>query len=514
MGKKKSVVLMTLITIVILVFCALVAFPVVTVPGSNGIKSWNPIAMHYDLGAEFSGGHYAYYYPNGVITETEYENNLAALEGEEAEDYQASYKQYKKDGVATSLYLSTDEDDRIWSNGEVSAPFKAAFNEAVDLVSARFAARAAKTGSTYRVSVVDDFAIRVELSASEVSESMTSASYASQAFTQFANTGSLTFEMGGETVDQLTKEVTVNDLVKKVSVKKQYKIAYIKMTFTALGKEMLKDLQASEDTSATLDLKISTSDEALLQIGAAHINSKNQVEIGVQYQKESLYADTLCILINSALENGAVYIDGNEITPLTLVAPTSSEIRTYEPVYGNALIWIYVAVLAVLVALAVFGIVKMGGFGVMNVYTSLTYTIIAAICFGYITGGVFVVSLGSIFVFLAGLALTNVLHTYIYHAIKAEAKLGKTVQSSVKNGYKKTLWTVVDTYAVLLLGAIALLIGAASLNTIACQAIICIFTGAFCNIAWGRAINCMLLSASKDKYKYFHFVREDDGDDE
>lgn len=47
----------------------------------------------------------------------------------------------------------------------------------------------------------------------------------------------------------------------------------------------------------------------------------------------------------------------------------------------------------------------------------------------------------------------------------------------------------------------------------ALQALICIATGAFCNLLWTRFINCMLLSASKNKYKYFRFVREEDDDE-
>ncbi len=512
MGKKKSVVLMTLITIVLVVLCALVAFPKIPL-GKGGIKTWNPIAMQYDLGGEFSGGHYAYYYPNGVITETEYK---ALTEDEQ--------KEYARHGE-TSLYLSKDEEDCILvAEGEsyvVAEPFKTAFNQAVDTLSARFAERAAHTGSTYKVSIIDDYAIRVDLSAAENSDEQTSETYASNAFTQLASFGELTFSVGGSTVDELTAEdASIKDLIKSVSVKTQYKIAYVKINFTSAGKAMLKDFKANEtttdsngsQTTNTLDLKVG--DTTLLSITSEHINGKNQVEYGVSYDGEVLNAHTLVTLINSAMEKGDIYIADNDATPFRLTAPTNVEIRSYEPVYGDILIWVYVAILVALVALCALAIVKMGGFGVMNAYTSITYTVIAAICFAFITRGVFVVSLESVFVFLAGLALTNLIHSYIYRAIKAEVMQGKTVQSSVKKGYKKTIWTVVDIYAVLLLGGIALLLGVASLNTVACQAIICILAGAFCNLLWGRVINVMLLSASKDKYKYFRFVREDDGDDE
>jgi len=65
----------------------------------------------------------------------------------------------------------------------------------------------------------------------------------------------------------------------------------------------------------------------------------------------------------------------------------------------------------------------------------------------------------------------------------------------------------------LLFGALALLIGAAGLNTFALQAIICIVMAALCNLVEGRVINALLLSASKDKYKYFRLVREDEDDE-
>ena len=72
---------------------------------------------------------------------------------------------------------------------------------------------------------------------------------------------------------------------------------------------------------------------------------------------------------------------------------------------------------------------------------------------------------------------------------------------------------MVDLYAVLLLGALALLIGVAGVHTLALQALIVVITCAFINLLWARAINFTYLSASKNKYKYFRFAREDDDDE-
>ena len=137
-------------------------------------------------------------------------------------------------------------------------------------------------------------------------------------------------------------------------------------------------------------------------------------------------------------------------------------------------------------------------------------------CFAFITKGVFEITLGSVLLFLVGLVLVNVVQYVIYNAIKAEFNLGKTVESSVKGGYKKTLWNVIDLYAVLLLGAFALLIGTAGVYTLALQAIVCVITAAFCNLLWARAINFVLFSTCKNikaKYSYFREVWEDDDDE-
>jgi hypothetical protein len=323
---------------------------------------------------------------------------------------------------------------------------------------------------------------------------------------------------GEEVVEQLVDEGTsISDLIKSVKVKTKYETAMLQITFTDKGKEMLESYKASakENSSQTLDLTVGSGANkmTLLQITSEVINTKNEVQYGVRYEEEKLYADTLCIFINSAMKDGGICMNDNETTPFAFTELSGSSIRVYSAVEGEVFVGVLVAVLALIVLAAVYAIVKMGGFGVVNLYTTISYFLIAALCFAFISGSAFIISYGSILVFIIGLALTNVLNAYIYSAIKKEAALGKTVASSVRNGYNKTLLGITDIYAVLLLGALALLIGVAGLTTIAVQAIICVVAGAFCNLAWGRVLNVLFLSASKDKYKYFRLVREDDDDE-
>ncbi len=498
MGKKKSVVLMVLLTIVIVVLCAITVFPTFAVPGT--VKKWTPAVMQYDLGSDLGGGSYAYYYPTGVISETEYKNNLDAKTGEEKTEYEESYVAHK------GLYLLTDasgDKNYVYAGDAVLEDFKSEFAKAKEEIIARFKAKGL---SDYRVSVVDDYALKVELPASETSASL--------AYNYFAKTGDLTIEKGGEKIEQLKDaDAKVSDLIKSVSVSSKYKMYYLTIKFTDAGKEMIASVKSelSESTSAnnsqsqptTLDIKLG--DETLVQIYKDSI-MENDKEVRTYFvEKENLaQVETLQVLMESALTNGGFDIDF-----------TVSEIRSFEPVYGeNTLTLMYIALAVVLLASLVVPIVMMNKYGVVSLYANLSYLIVTGLCFAFISGGVFEITLGSMLVFVLGLALINVIQYHIFGAIRAELAQHKTAESSVKGGYKKTLWGIVDIYAVLLLGALALLIGASGLHTLAIQTLICVVTGAFINLLWARAINFMLLSASKDKYKYFRYVREDDEDDE
>ena len=487
MGKKKSIVLMVLLTIVIVVLCAITVVPSFTIPKT--VKIWNPVVKQYDLGADLDGGYYAYYYPTGVISETEYKN----LDSED----QAGYQNHK------GLYLSKDADlGIITEEGTVSKDFEENFAKATAEITARYAE---KGYSDYRIAVVDDYALVIRIPASEKTEQQSAFQNAYTTFGLFAETGALEIKKGDALVDEIAVDgYEVNEIIEEFSVYTKYEVAYIQVKFTSVGKDMIK---AYKDSTETDTLKITLGEETIMEINAAeHITTKNVVRYPVAMETEVGYVDTMVVLLNSALENGGFDIEFKSVS--------NSEVRTYSAVYGeNTLTRIYIALAIVIVALIALSIVMMKGFGISSAYSTVSYLIITAMCYAFITGGVFEVTFGSIFVFVAGLVLVSVVDNYIFGAIKKEATLGKTIESSVKGGYKKTIMTVVDVYAVLTLGALALLIGVAGVNTFALQALICIVSAAFCNLLWTRVINVMLLSASKDKYKYFGLVREDDDDE-
>ncbi len=510
MGKRKSTVLMVLLTIVIVALCALTIFPSFAIPGT--VKIWNPAVMQYDKGADLGGGYYAYYYPTGVISETEYK--------ELSEEDQATYVRYMDKG----LYLKDDTDYGIVAGLEldendngVSDEFEAEFKKAVDEITARYAK---KGYSDYRVAIVDDLALRVQIPASEETDQRTAFENACTTFGLFAETGAMTVTLSGSEVSQLNDH-ELTELINGFSVHTQYNTAFIKATFSSVGIEMLNefayDAKAAENASSSssseeVALKFMLGDEAIITLNAESleegvITTKNEMRYPVADVSEIGYVESLVILLNSALHNAEGFNVEFEAIP-------TSQVRTYGSVFGeHTQLLLYIAVFTVLVALIAYSVVTMGKFGVVSGYATASYLIVAGLCFAFITGGVYEITLGTALVFVLGAVLMNVMHTRTYKAIKAEFANGKTIDSSVKGGYDKTIWSTVDVYAVLLLGALALLIGAAGLQTLATQALICIVTGAFCNLLWTRVINHLFLGASKNKYKYFREVREDNDDE-
>ena len=501
MGKKKSVVLLTLLTIVIVALCAMIVVPSFELPflWNGAVSNWNPVVKTYDLDANLGGGYYTYYYPEGVISEVEYQKEYESRSEDKQEEYENSYTPYK------GLYLSTDSDDGVVEETEngyvVTDSFKESFEAAKKEISSRYEKRG---DSSFRVSVVDDYALRIELPVSDTA--------AGTAFSYFFYTGEFTLYDGTNTVLEASKDESPKDYIKGFSPKKNGDSTYIQVKLTDEGRKLIKDVTTSLASSSSSDdgstssggtLSFKVGDESIIQLSVTEAIDEKTLYIGGTDTYTDETASVVAILLNSALNAGDLGL-GFEV----------EETRTFGPAYGsNALTLLYIALAIVLVASIIWPFIKYKGFGGACAYSTLSYLIVTAICFAFISSGVFEVTLGTVAIFLFGLLLTNLFNARVYGAIKSEFDTGKTVDSSVKAGYKKTLAGMIDVYAVLVLASVALLIGAAGLHTLALQALICFVTGAFCNLLWTRFINCMLVSSSKDKYKYFGFVREDDDDE-
>lgn len=502
MGKKKSVVLLTLITIVIVALCAMIAVPSFDLPFLwNGAEStWHPVVDTYDFDEDLGGGYYTYYYPEGVISETEYKTECESREGDadRLEEYTSSYTAHG------GLYLSTDPDDGVVEedgNGgyTVTESFRTSFEAAAKEIAARYAK---KGYSSYRVSVVDDYAVRVSVPEYDTSAGTT--------LEYFSYTGGFTLYDGTSNVFEEGRNVVASDYFRDFTPESTRDGVYVRIRLTDAGRTLIRDIttnlttssDSSSSSSGTLYFRVGGED--IISLSVTSVIDGSEMYIGggsSSYTYET--AQTVAILLESAVQAGDMGISF-----------TADDARIAPPAYGeNTRTLLYIALAIVLLAALVLPFVFFRGFGGACLYSTLSYFIITTLCFAFISSGVLEFTLGSVLIFLFGLLVTLFFNGSVYRAIKAEFATGKTVDSSVKGGYKKSLAGTLDTYAVLILAALALLIGAAGLHALAIQALICFVAGAFCNLLWTRFISCMLLSASKDKYKYFGFVREDDDDE-
>ena len=501
MGKKKSVVLMTLLTIVLIALCVITAFPAFSFPWGGGVKGWQPATESLDFGADVNGGYYAYYYPEGVVSEAEFNDNYENFESADKKaEYAESYVEHK------GLYLSKDEKYGIFDDGEkdglssadVSDDFKVSFDEAVKIITDRYAKKGL---SDFRVSVVDDYAVKVELPYTDSSASTT--------ITAFANLGMVDLALGETALEDLA-DADITDYITGFSIGSQYDYSYISVKLTKEGKELMKKQKDGLSSTSTGDsattLWVRVGGENVVPIYSDNVLSDNSVNCAYLANESRVQLETIVILLNSALEQGESEISFRD---------ASTEIRVREGANGDNAKTLFLIAMGLVTLLAiVLPIVKYGRYGVTTAYGVVSYFVITVLCFAFISGaGVFEITAATALVYILGLALMFVMNARVYNAIKKEFDLGKTVASSVTLGYKKSLWTTVDVYVTLFIGALSMLIMTGSLQTIACQALICVVAAAFCNLLWVRVINHIHLSTVKDKYKYFRFVREDDDDE-
>ena len=228
-----------------------------------------------------------------------------------------------------------------------------------------------------------------------------------------------------------------SDFFSGFSVATQYDVAYIKISLTSAGYDLIegvKDELSTSDNSSSSDavkLTLKVGDNTITDIYQDNYNN-GELRIMFYAEENKAAAETYVALLNSSLSAGDLGVDFR-----TVVA--NGDIRSFNAVYGdNAQLLLYIAIAVIFVAIVALGIVKMGRFGVVNAYASLSYLLVVATCYAFLLGSAaFEFTLGSVLVFLVGLVLINVLQVQIYDAIKAEFNLGKTVESSVKGGYKK-----------------------------------------------------------------------------
>lgn len=161
-------------------------------------------------------------------------------------------------------------------------------------------------------------------------------------------------------------------------------------------------------------------------------------------------------------------------------------------------------VLSVVVAvgLIVLAVIKQKGFAIASIVSSiimLSLEMFLLQAMNWVTFGL------SSFIALIVVALINyILNAAIYSSVKAENKIGKSLATSVEDGFRKNLWVVVDTLAIMFIIGFALAVTASGelvgLGTIV--ALSAVFMGVATLLLNRLVLNC-IYSFKEDTTAFF-----------
>lgn len=516
MGKVKSAIITALFVaaVAVLAFFATVSFGL---PG--GVDTYNSFVANIHLGADLTGNAYATLYPEGVISTADYQLVANDEENSDSEVYGKKYKQYG------GAYVSKDKLGYTYVDGNYVEPaegdkteseFKASIKRDAEVLLKRLGD---KGYSSYSVLVGDEgFSIKVSLPTNfsyvEYKESQNTYSSDNLA-DQISAINVLSYS--GE-IDLRDKE-TYKDSKSLISVSNEFKSffsgasaltrggsSWILINLNDYGFEKLNEALGNYSGSETT---------AYFYVGETCLGLSVTIADGIAdktlaFQPSNMTASAVqdvAILINSAIagnEISNVYNDEAENSGTNVIA-TTSKFGTYAPVY------LFAALLAIVVAAIIGPSVKYKKLGLVNALSVLIYalSLITAIMLIDIQ-----VTIAGAFAAILGLALLLFSNIVSFEAIRKETLTGRTIQASVKLGYKKTVFAVLDIHVLLLVIAVMLaLIGVGEVAAFGFISLIGVIASYV--LHWfTRFMWFVTSSPARDKFKFCGFAREVEDDED
>ncbi len=506
MGKVKSAIITALLVsaIIILTLFATISFGV---SGSN-----DAFMINIPFGSELSGEASVTFYPEGVIAEAKYYSDTYENE-EKANEYKDKYELVEE----ADVYVEKDKLYETVDGQQVDArnKFIQSIKADAELLSERFGE---KGYSSYSVTVVDDYLIKVSIPSGlnyvqsrldDVNLRNTAYSVASHALNYITVDGALSIRSGDTYSDTnaLYKELDksnpykFNSFFKGASVFRMSGTTALKIDLTDEGfEEMNKILTADGDSSTDASAYLFAGETSL---GLTFTMGTALTDKSLFFQSTSDSSEDYAILINS-IAHGKMLTN-----PLSDVE--NENIIISSPVAGrNVAIWVGAAVLLVVLLAAALPIIKYKLLGLVNALMVLTYSIALLVAI-YLIG--IELTIGGLFAALLGLALLSFSNFFTFEAVRRETALGRTIESSVKLGYKKSLFGILDIHVILIIAAAVMtLVGVGELS--ACGLIFLVGSIASFALYWfTRFMWYVMSSLVRNKFAFCGYAREVEEDD-
>ena len=501
MGKKKSVVLLIIYTLLIAVLCFIctVSFSY----GTDNMYTFSSVmrmmdkdadlglayGANADAGAYIGGGYSAVYYPEGVISAKEYEDNIRDMSEEDAAEYAAEYVRYPDENGAIYLEVGTACDE----NGVVDEAFDAAFAQSLAIVNERYASLR-EDGA--RVDVANDYTVRVFLPAMMESEYY--------AINHFSYIGEFSIRTGDSEEDAtdifgIRSDETIADYVTSVTSGTTAGTSFLQVHFTQAGQAAMNSATSgAAETAVTLYFFVG--DTSILSLSVSEQMTEGSIYISGSYTAET--AAVTAELFNSSIETTA---DALTFTP--------TEAYFHEALYGGeTVIMLYIAFGVLFVAMMAFFFVRYRRLGFVHLYTFLLFTFAMILC-GWAIDFVYL-SVESFLAFLLAGVLLCASNVVTFEAARKEYALGKTMASSVKTGYRKCFWKLFDLHIVL--AVIAFLVSAIAIGSLQVAAFVLglaiVFSGVG-SLVVNRFGWAVMMGTTKRQGAFCNFKREEVEDD-
>lgn len=504
MGKKKSAVLIILFTLVLvgLVFMSVASFPV------SAVYNYNSLLSMIDLGSDLGGGYTTVYYPEGVISQEEYNALVAEYDDAVAEAGEGGSVSVENPAELYTphggIYLSDSICDE---NGVVTESFQGEFDSAFRALQYRFEQ---KSYSAYSIKLQDDYTVRVDVPYSDED--------VSSMFDTMAYSGRLYFSDSGSDVSLATKNILMNGTSEYI--REAGAVAYgdgyaTYIRFTSAGRTEFADITGTlADSSSDSSDSSSSSSGATLYIYLGE-NILTSASVTEALDQDTVYiynnsspmaqgdAETLAAVINSAL------IEDNQFD----ISLDASRIATYAPTLGeNAALYTAIAFGVLILAMLIAFLVRFKGMGLAHLYGFVAYAVVLILCLAFIDA--IQLSVAGVIAIALSAAVMVFFNWYAFKNIREEFATGKTLTASVKAGYRKSLAFTIDAHAVLLLlSAAVCLISTGTMYYAGLIFVLGTVISAACTLAVTRFCLYVFLAQPKNKIAFCNFKREETEDE-
>ena len=497
MGKVKSAIITSLLVaaILVLAFFSLISLQV---PGSNGVDRYNSFISSINLGGDVTGEAHAVLYPDGVISAEDY-NFSIPQDADKREEYVAKYVN------KGSLYIEKSLLDEYGEEG-----LKAQVANDAKAFSQRFGD---KGYSAYSVSVRDDYTVNVAVPSNftyseykqyDASGRSDKTTLISRSIRMLSFDGELTLrntEVGKTHYDNILTPITadLSDYFTGFSKFSRGANHAVKVNLTKEGRTQLKtisNLVMTAENDKAIGFFIG--DNQLMSLTVSEEMDTSSFFISV----DAAYAEDYAITLNSVIHGNVVGLNYNSDSVQIVYA--NSALGDLAPILLG------VALLLIVIAAAIYSGVKYKLLGLVNVIMIAIYCLAIIIALMLIE---IQLTIAGAVCAVVGLALLCGSNFALFEEVRRQTKLGKTMQSSVKSGYKKMFTGILELHVILFVATFLLtLVGFGEVAS--CGFITLIATIASYILYWfTRFMWYVISSPVRNKFKFCGFTREDLNDD-